>query len=158
MQWKSWKATPDEVALEEGCPKEFKDREENWVCLCNHFQERSYVKKVKANKINREKKTLLQHSEAVGSSRVRHPASFRDSDQVYGPPKDVGFQILTNILDQTLGRRPGTYRKRMGNVRREEPRASSSLQSKGEMTALTAEVAGLRTELALYKSQISLII
>ncbi|KAB2611091.1 hypothetical protein D8674_019123 [Pyrus ussuriensis x Pyrus communis] len=107
MQWKSWKAMPDEVrmktnynfndinddmlayfnrlfakrykqwksdlhqyfetfddslvALEEGCPKEFEDWEDNWVWLCNHFQESSYVKKAKANKINREKKTFLHH-------------------------------------------------------------------------------------------------
>ncbi|XP_070671853.1 uncharacterized protein [Malus domestica] len=71
MRWKSWKAMPDEVktkvrdcllvALEEGCPKEFKDREENWVWLCSDFQEPNYVK-AKANKINPEKKTLLHHS------------------------------------------------------------------------------------------------
>ncbi|KAM2998597.1 hypothetical protein FF2_040235 [Malus domestica] len=74
------------------------------------------------------------------------------------PHEDAGFQILTDSLDQTLGRRSGTYCKGMGNARREEPRASSSSQSKGKVTALTAEVAGLRTELTLYKSQISLII
>ncbi|TQE01920.1 hypothetical protein C1H46_012544 [Malus baccata] len=68
MQRKSWKAMPDEVrmkvhtllstnynfddinddmlayvALETGCPKEFEDREDNWVWLCSHFQEPSYV-------------------------------------------------------------------------------------------------------------------
>ncbi|KAB2600556.1 hypothetical protein D8674_040589 [Pyrus ussuriensis x Pyrus communis] len=51
-----------QVALEEGCQKEFEDREENWVWLCSHFQEPGYVKKAKANKISREKKTLLHHS------------------------------------------------------------------------------------------------
>ncbi|KAB2620883.1 hypothetical protein D8674_039463 [Pyrus ussuriensis x Pyrus communis] len=51
-----------QVALEEGCPKELEDRQDSWVWLCGHFQEPGYVKKVKANKINREKKTLLHHS------------------------------------------------------------------------------------------------
>ncbi|XP_050156295.1 uncharacterized protein LOC126630228 [Malus sylvestris] len=67
-QWKSdlhqYLETFDDpqVALEEGSSKEFEDREENWVWLCSHFQEPGYVKKVKANKINRGKKTLLHHS------------------------------------------------------------------------------------------------
>ncbi|BBN67320.1 hypothetical protein Prudu_41S000200 [Prunus dulcis] len=30
------------------------------------------------------------------------------------PPQDAGFQILTKTLDQTLGRRPGTYCRGMG--------------------------------------------
>ncbi|BBN67799.1 hypothetical protein Prudu_189S000600 [Prunus dulcis] len=34
------------------------------------------------------------------------------------PPQDAGFQILTETLDQTLGRRPGTYCRGMGNARR----------------------------------------
>ena len=75
------------------------------------------------------------------------------------PPEDAGFQILIDTLDQTLGRRPGRYCMGMGNARwRLEPRASSSLQSKGEVTTLTTEVADLRTELASYKSQMSLIV
>ncbi|KAB2615507.1 hypothetical protein D8674_022095 [Pyrus ussuriensis x Pyrus communis] len=51
-----------QVALEEGCPKEFGGREDNWAWLCSHFQELGYVKKVKANKSNRDKKALLHHS------------------------------------------------------------------------------------------------
>ncbi|CAL8175349.1 unnamed protein product [Prunus armeniaca] len=43
------------------------------------------------------------------------------------PPHDAGFQILTETLDQTLRRRPGTYCRGMGNARRREPRARSSL-------------------------------
>ncbi|BBG93622.1 hypothetical protein Prudu_001693 [Prunus dulcis] len=45
------------------------------------------------------------------------------------PPQDAGFQILTETLDQTLGRRPGTYCRGMGNARRREPRPRSSAQS-----------------------------
>ncbi|BBH08907.1 hypothetical protein Prudu_021253, partial [Prunus dulcis] len=61
------------------------------------------------------------------------------------PPQDAGFQILTETLDQTLGRRPGTYCRGMGNARRREPRPRSSAQSNSQVTALTAEVATLRT-------------
>ncbi|TQE02392.1 hypothetical protein C1H46_012031 [Malus baccata] len=61
-QWKSdlhqYFETFDDlqVALEKGCPKEFEDREDNWVWLCSHFQEADYMKKAKANKSNQEKK------------------------------------------------------------------------------------------------------
>ena len=74
------------------------------------------------------------------------------------PPEDAGFQILTDTLDQTLGQRPGTYCRGMRMPRLREPRVSSSSQSKGEVTTLTEEVASLRSKLASYKSQISLII
>ncbi|KAB2611849.1 hypothetical protein D8674_019881 [Pyrus ussuriensis x Pyrus communis] len=46
----------------------------------------------------------------------------------------------------------------MGNAQWREPRESSSLQSKGEVTSLTTEVASLRTKLTSYKSHMSLII
>ncbi|BBG96997.1 hypothetical protein Prudu_005980 [Prunus dulcis] len=65
------------------------------------------------------------------------------------PPQDAGFQILTETLDQTLGRRPGTYCRGMGNARRREPRPRSSAQSNSQVTALTAEVATLRTHLSV---------
>ncbi|CAL2247823.1 unnamed protein product [Prunus armeniaca] len=54
------------------------------------------------------------------------------------PPHDAGFQILTETLDQTLERRPGTYCRGMGNARRREPRARSSSQSKNQVATLTA--------------------
>ncbi|CAL8999838.1 unnamed protein product [Prunus brigantina] len=47
------------------------------------------------------------------------------------PPHDAGFQILTETLDQTLGRRPGTYCRGMGNARRRESRARSASRSNG---------------------------
>ncbi|KAM2377275.1 hypothetical protein ACFX1X_043899 [Malus domestica] len=46
----------------------------------------------------------------------------------------------------------------MGNARQRENGASSSSQSKGEVKALTQEVAGLRSELALHKSQMSMLV
>ncbi|BBH07246.1 hypothetical protein Prudu_019124 [Prunus dulcis] len=59
------------------------------------------------------------------------------------PPQDAGFQILTETLDQTLGRRPGTYCRGMGNARRREPRPRSSVQSSRQVTALTAHMVTL---------------
>ena len=64
------------------------------------------------------------------------------------PPQDAGFQILTETLDQTLGRRPGTYCRGMGNARRREPRPRSSAQSNSQVTALTAQVATLENKLS----------
>ncbi|KAB2595415.1 hypothetical protein D8674_030865 [Pyrus ussuriensis x Pyrus communis] len=107
-----------QVALEEDCPREFEDREENWVWLRSHFEEPTYVK-AKANKIIQEKKTFLHHlgsrpfsyrMETVGSSGVRLPATPPPDTLIESvdPSKDAGFHILTDILDQTLGRRPKT--------------------------------------------------
>ncbi|KAB2630723.1 hypothetical protein D8674_008242 [Pyrus ussuriensis x Pyrus communis] len=56
-RYKQWKSDlhqyfetfdDSQVAFEEGCPKEFEGREDNWAWLCT-------------NKSNREKKTLLHH-------------------------------------------------------------------------------------------------
>ncbi|KAB2634636.1 hypothetical protein D8674_038111 [Pyrus ussuriensis x Pyrus communis] len=52
----------------------------------------------------------------------------------------------------------GTYCRGMGNARWRDPRAPSSSQLKSQVTALTAEVADLMTELASYRSQMSLIV
>ncbi|BBH01436.1 hypothetical protein Prudu_011705 [Prunus dulcis] len=64
------------------------------------------------------------------------------------PPQDAGFQILTETLDQTLGRRPGTYCRGMGNARRREPRPRSSVQSSRQVTALTAHMVTLENKLS----------
>ncbi|CAL2248334.1 unnamed protein product [Prunus armeniaca] len=65
------------------------------------------------------------------------------------PPQDAGFQILTETLDQTLGRRSGTYCKGMGNARRREPRPRSSSQSNSQETALTAKMAKLQGQMSV---------
>ncbi|CAL9016865.1 unnamed protein product [Prunus brigantina] len=70
------------------------------------------------------------------------------------PPQDAGFQILIETLDQTLERRPGTYCRGMGNARRREPVGPSSSQS-NQVTALTAEVAELNTQLASYSTHMA---
>ncbi|XP_050109339.1 uncharacterized protein LOC126588309 [Malus sylvestris] len=121
-------------------------------------------KKANANKINREKKTLLHHSgsrpfsyrmEAIqkwgskfpeidvfadvyvrpwdkltkslhatmvekGQLILKESASQLPSDtpiESVDPPEDAGFHILIETLDQTFGRRPGTYCRGMGNAR-----------------------------------------
>ena len=93
--------------------------------------------------------------ETISSSRVCLLASSRYSAQVCGSPEDAKFQILTETLDQTLGRRSWTYCKRMGNARTRELRAHLSSQSNSQVTTLTAEVTDLRTELGSYRSQMS---
>ncbi|CAL9025682.1 unnamed protein product, partial [Prunus brigantina] len=51
------------------------------------------------------------------------------------PPQDAGFQILTETLDQTLGRRPGTYCRGMvpgeGNPDPVHQRSQTSLARSG---------------------------
>ncbi|CAL8152300.1 unnamed protein product [Prunus armeniaca] len=65
------------------------------------------------------------------------------------PPQDVGFQILTETLDQTLGWRPRTYCRGMGNARRREPRPRSSAQSNSQVNALTAQVATFQSQMSV---------
>ena len=65
------------------------------------------------------------------------------------PPQDAGFQILTETLDQTPGRRPGTYCRGMGNARWREPRPRSSVQSNSQVTTLTAQVATLQSQMSV---------
>ncbi|CAL2277858.1 unnamed protein product [Prunus armeniaca] len=70
--------------------------------------------------------TMVEKSQLV----LQESASQLPPDTPLGyvdPPHDARFQILTETLDQTLRRRPGTYCRGMGNARRREPRARSSL-------------------------------
>ncbi|CAN6712586.1 unnamed protein product [Malus baccata var. baccata] len=186
-QYKQWKRdlhqyfeTFDDlqVALEEGCPKEFKAREDNWgnrekKTLLHHsglrpFSYKMEVRRQGGSKFSeidifsdvcvRPEHELVEslHVKAVG--RVRLPASSRDFARVCGSPEDAGFQILTETLDQTLERRPRTYCRGIRKAWRRVPTASSSSQSKSQVIALTAEAVDLRTELASYKSEMSQIV
>ncbi|CAL8999750.1 unnamed protein product [Prunus brigantina] len=65
------------------------------------------------------------------------------------PPQDAGFQILTETLDQTLGRRPGTYCRGMGNARQREPRPRSASQANSQVTVLTSRVAELEGKMSV---------
>ncbi|CAL9026890.1 unnamed protein product [Prunus brigantina] len=55
------------------------------------------------------------------------------------PPQDAGFQILTETLDQTLGRRLGTYCRGMGNARQREPRPRPAAQSSQSQMSVILE-------------------
>ncbi|CAN6718683.1 unnamed protein product [Malus baccata var. baccata] len=86
--------------------------------------------------------TMVENSQSVlqvSASQLPSNMSIEPVD----PLEDAGFHIITETLDQTFGRRPKTYCRGMGNARRRESRASSSLQSKGQVTALAQEVTGL---------------
>ncbi|CAL9011610.1 unnamed protein product [Prunus brigantina] len=165
-----------EVALREGCPKELEGREDSWAWLCTHFQAPDYVNKTQVNKGNRKKKTLLHHSGSRPFSygmdaRRRRSTSlvtfifdlgmillffnFCVTHSIYihttmvDPPQDAGFQILTETLDQTLGRRPGTYCRGMGNAQQREPRPRSSSQANSQVTILTSRVAELEGQMSV---------
>ncbi|XP_070677933.1 uncharacterized protein [Malus domestica] len=90
-QWKSnlhqWFEEFDDpqVALEEGCPKELEDRQDSWVWLCDHFTDPTYVN-AKANKINREKKTILHH---LGSRPFSYRMEARQKEGSKFPEIDV---------------------------------------------------------------------
>ncbi|CAL9020463.1 unnamed protein product [Prunus brigantina] len=143
-QWKSdlhhnFQAFDDpQVALEEGCPKELEGREDSWAWLCAHFLAPEFVIDVfgdiyvqpgneLAESIHR---TMVERSQLVLQESASQLPLDTPLESVH-PPPDAGFQILTETLDQTLGRRPGTYCRGMGNARRREPipRSSSSSQS-----------------------------
>ncbi|CAL9016724.1 unnamed protein product [Prunus brigantina] len=173
-QWKSdlhhhFQAFDDpQVTLQEGCPKELEGREDSWAWLCAHFQAPDYVNKAQVNKGNRKKKTLLHHSGSrpfsyrmdarrrttmVERSQLvlQESASQLPSEtpiESVDPPQDAGFQILTETLDKTLGRRPGTYYRGMGNAWQREPRSRPAAQS-SQVTALTAQVATLQSQMSV---------
>ncbi|KAB2621826.1 hypothetical protein D8674_024008 [Pyrus ussuriensis x Pyrus communis] len=170
-RYKQWK----------GCPKELEDRQDSW-------------KKAKANKINREKKTLLHHSgsrpfsyrmearwkegskfpeiDIFANVYVRHGDELTESlhvtmveksqlmlqESASQLPLDTPIESVDPPKDARFHIRLGTYCRGMRNARWQESRALSSLQSKGQVTTLAQEVAGLRSELALYKSQISMLV
>ncbi|BBH09243.1 Ankyrin repeat family protein, partial [Prunus dulcis] len=94
------------------------------------------------------KTTMVERSQLV----LQESASQLPPDtpiESVDPPQDAGFQILTETLDQTLGRRPGTYCRGMGNARRREPRPRSSAQSNSQVTTLTAQVATLHSQMSV---------
>ncbi|CAL2262999.1 unnamed protein product [Prunus armeniaca] len=158
-----------QVALQEGCLKELEGREDSWAWLCAHFQAPDYVNKAQVNKGNRKKKTLLHHSGSRPFSYrmdARRRTTMVEMSQLVlqesasqlppetriesvDPPHDAGFQILTQTLDQTLGRRPGTYCRGMGNARQREPRPRSSSQANSQVIVLTSRVAELEGQMSV---------
>ncbi|XP_048431358.1 uncharacterized protein LOC103960391 [Pyrus x bretschneideri] len=69
-------------------------------------------------------------------------------------PEDVGFQIMTEVLDQKYGRRHGKVVRGMGKARVRETGASSSKSTTGEVNALKEEVTTLKGQLAAQDEQI----
>ncbi|CAL2248218.1 unnamed protein product [Prunus armeniaca] len=84
-------------------------------------------------------------AESIHESTSQHPPN--TLLESVDPSQDTGFQILTETLNQTFGRRPGTYCRGMGNAQRREPRPRSSSQS-NELTALIATVAKLKGQMS----------
>ncbi|CAL9004845.1 unnamed protein product, partial [Prunus brigantina] len=167
-----------QVDLQEGCPKELEGREDSWAWLCAHFQPPDYNKD-QVNKGNRKKKTLLHHSGGGGSKFTEidvfgdvyvrpgnelaeslhrsHLVLQESASQLppetpiesVDPTQDARFQILTETLDQTLGRRPGTYCRAMGNARQREPTPRSSSPANSQVTVLTSRVAELEGQMSV---------
>ena len=61
-------------------------------------------------------------------------------------PDDVDFQIMTDVLDQNLGRRHGKVVRCMGKARISETGASSSRSNTSEVDALKDEVTTLKAQ------------
>ncbi|BBG99236.1 hypothetical protein Prudu_008856 [Prunus dulcis] len=113
-----------QIALQEGCPKKLQGREDSWAWLCAHFR-RPLLWPFSYRMDVRRQTTMVERSQLV----LQESASQLPPDtpiEYVDPPQDAGFQILTETLDQTLRRRPGTYCRGMGNARRREPRPRSS--------------------------------
>ncbi|BBN67505.1 Ankyrin repeat family protein, partial [Prunus dulcis] len=92
--------------------------------------------------------TMVERSQLVLQEFASQLPPYTPIESV-DPPQDAGFQIFTETLDQTLGRRPGTYCRGMGNARRRKPRPHSSAQSNSQVTALTAQVPTLSSQMSV---------
>ncbi|CAL8119439.1 unnamed protein product [Prunus armeniaca] len=147
-QWKSdlhhyFEAFDDsQVALQKGCPKELEGREDNidvfgdvYVRPGNELAKSLHTTMVERSQL------VLQES----ASQLPPDTPIESVD----PPQDARFHILTETLDQTLGRRPGTYCRGMGNARRRELRPSPSAQSNSQVAALTAQVATFQSQMSV---------
>ncbi|BBN68861.1 Ankyrin repeat family protein [Prunus dulcis] len=167
-----------QVALQEGCPKELEGREDTQVnkgnrkkkTLLHHSGSRPFSYRMDARRREGSKfpeidvfgdvyvrpgnelaeslhTTMVERSQLVLQESASQLPPETPIESV-APPQYAGFQILTETLDQTLGRRPGTYCRGMGNARRREPRPRSSAQSNSQVTVLTAQVATLENKLS----------
>ncbi|KAB2629627.1 hypothetical protein D8674_034422 [Pyrus ussuriensis x Pyrus communis] len=125
------------------------------------------LKKVKANSINQSKKKILHRSGSrCFSYRLEEGSKFPKIDifkkvyvrprdeltqQLHLPletpmeevfsPEDAWFQIMTDTLDQTLGRRHGNVHLGLGKGHLQDPSASSSRQRTKQVETLTSEIA-----------------
>nr|XP_028943587.1 uncharacterized protein LOC114819387 [Malus domestica] len=68
-------------------------------------------------------------------------------------PEDAGFQILTDVLDQNLGRRHGKVVRCMGKARVHETGASSSRSNTAEVDSLKEQVTTLKGQFEVQGEQ-----
>ncbi|XP_050111360.1 uncharacterized protein LOC126589948 isoform X1 [Malus sylvestris] len=68
-------------------------------------------------------------------------------------PEDAGFQILTDVLDQNLGRRHGKVVRGMGKARVRETGASSSRSNTAKVDSLKEQVTTLQGQLQVQGEQ-----
>ncbi|CAL9010731.1 unnamed protein product [Prunus brigantina] len=156
-----------QVVVQEGCPRELEGMEDSWAWLCAHFQAPDYVggggggskfpeidvfgdvyvrpgnELVESLHTTMVERSQLVLQESASQLPLKTPIESVD------PPQDAGFQILTQTLDQTLGRRPRTYCRGMGNARQREPRPRSSSQANSQVTVLTSRVAELKGHMSV---------
>ncbi|KAB2626657.1 hypothetical protein D8674_020275 [Pyrus ussuriensis x Pyrus communis] len=69
-------------------------------------------------------------------------------------PEDVGFQIMTDVLDQNIGRRRGKVVRCMGKAQIREMGASSSRSNTAEADALKEEATTLKAQGEQMKEQL----
>ncbi|KAB2634022.1 hypothetical protein D8674_039167 [Pyrus ussuriensis x Pyrus communis] len=65
------------------------------------------------------------------------------------PLRDADFQIMIDILDQTLGHKNGNVHRGLGKARLQDPSASSSRQRTKEVQSLTSKVVDLKEQIAV---------
>ncbi|KAB2607432.1 hypothetical protein D8674_007149 [Pyrus ussuriensis x Pyrus communis] len=144
-------------------PSELKDRPEDWEWLYKHFTDPNFVEGSKFPDIDMFKDvyvhpgnetdeqfydTMVEKSTAVlqeAASQLPPETSIEDVMVL----EDVGFQFMTEVLDQNLGRRHGQVVRGMGKSRVRETGASSSRSNTAEVDALMKEVTTLRGKLAM---------
>nr|XP_028954355.1 uncharacterized protein LOC103410663 [Malus domestica] len=68
-------------------------------------------------------------------------------------PEDVGFQIVTDVMEQNFGRRHGKVVQCMGKARVREMGASSSNSNIAEVDALKEQVTTLQGQLEIQGEQ-----
>ena len=69
-------------------------------------------------------------------------------------PEDVGFEIMTEVLNHKFSRRHGKVVRGMGKARVRETGASSSRSTTGEVNTLKEEVTTLKGQLAARDEEI----
>ncbi|CAL9009569.1 unnamed protein product [Prunus brigantina] len=153
MRWKSWKVMPDEIKMQVRG-----QLSTNYNLEDLNEESLAYVNRLFGERYKQWKSDLDHHFQAYDDpERSTSLVTFMfDMGMSWpNPPQDAGFQILTETLDQTLGRRPGTYCRGMGNARQREPRPRSASQANSQVTVLTSRVAELEGQMSVILQSLS---